>query len=170
MAIDNTIWVNDVVSTIDVWNLSAAEGELCGLAKGSPKKRSRLCFHTSPSSRAQFMLIQALKTSFIPIHKHKNSYEAYIPVAGEAYLLLFDNNLALNKKILLSGDSHKEMANCHGVPPNLWHTLIILSDSFKYFEFKESVHNENDIIYDVKMSDLSAVNLLEGLRVGEKKI
>lgn len=168
MAIDNTIWVNDVVSPNDGWNLSAAEGKLYGLAKESPKKRSRLCFQNSPHSGAQFMLIEALKTSFIPIHKHKNSYEVYIPVAGEAYLLLFDNNLALNKKILLSGASPKRMTNCHGVPPNLWHTLVILSDSFKYFEFKESVHNENDIIYDLKMSDLIAVNLLEGLRVGEK--
>jgi cupin fold WbuC family metalloprotein len=168
MAIDNTIWVGDVISSIDGWNLSAAESELNGLAEESPKKRSRLCFHKSPCSGAQFMLIQALKTSFIPIHKHKNSYEAYIPIAGKAYLLLFDNNLALNKKILLSGVSDKKMTNCHGVPPNHWHTLVILSDSFKYFEFKESVHNENDIIYDVKMSDLSAVNLLEGLKVGEK--
>ena len=164
----NTIWVNDVTSTQDVWNLNAAESRLKFLADESSKKRSRICFHSSPSSQAQFMLIQALKNSFIPIHKHKNSYEAYVPVSGEAYLLLFDENLVLNKKIFLASSNENKVSNCYGVPPNLWHTLIVESDSFKYFEFKESTHNKNDIIHVLEVSDSSAVLLLGGLKVGEK--
>ena len=168
MATENTIWVNEVISTRDGWNLNSAEGELLKLAKASSKKRSRLCFQKAPSSGAQFMLIQALKTSFIPIHKHKNSYEVYIPISGDAYLFLFDDDLALSNKLLLSSSVELGMANCHGVPPDLWHTLLILSDSFKYFEFKESPHYENDIIYDIGMSDSSAINFIESLKVGEK--
>lgn len=169
MGIDNsTIWISDSINGSKYWNLNEQEEKLNNLSNKSLKKRSRICLHKSPNSSSQFMLIDALKESYFPIHRHKNSFEAYIPVFGKANLLVFDSNLILVNKILIDSSSKKNASNAICISPQVWHTFIIKSNSFRYFEFKETSHYKNDEILNLSLPEYDLLKIMKNLKIGEK--
>lgn len=102
-------------------------------ASNSPRKRSRLCVHTTATDRIHEMLIVLDKETYIAPHKHLNKTESFQVVEGEADIIIFDDNGLIQKRISLAPYPMKQ-AFYYRLNKSLYHSLIVKSPYFVFCE------------------------------------
>jgi len=162
----STIWLKDWVKDHNDAALRSIERDLILLSKQSPLKRSRICFHDDPQNDSQFMLIQLCRGTFIPIHKHTENHEVYFPTCGIANLLLFDEQMILTDRRRLTVEND----GCRGlfevVPRDTWHTIICVSETFRYLEYRRGRMGEGEVKLKSSTPSVEELSYIDSLCIG----
>lgn len=113
---------------------SAMIDELKRRAAASPRKRFRLCMHSSLEHRTQEMLIVFHRDSFMPPHRHpKGKSESYHIVEGAMTVYFFDND----GELIRSFDMEKAGGDkpfLYRLSSNIWHMPVPASEWVVYHE------------------------------------
>lgn len=106
---------------------------LKSIALKTPRKRARICFHSSPEDAQQEMLIVMHRESYVCPHKHMNKVETLTIIEGECVALLFDEVGQVRKNIRMTAPS-KGGAFFYRMPPGQFHSLQFTSKWVVFLE------------------------------------
>lgn len=113
------------------------------IAANVSSQRARICFHPDGDSVVQEMLIVFTKETFLhPIKQHKSSSLTYVAMEGEAQLLQFNTDGAVEKVTTLGSQG---MA-CYRLPANCARTLRVTDDFFVFYEIAEGPFEDKDTV------------------------
>lgn len=102
-------------------------------ALATPRKRARLCFHSSHEDAQQEMLIVMHRDSYVCPHRHIRKVETLAIVEGSCDALLFDTRGHLVERLSMSSPSHGE-AFFYRMPPGQFHSLLFHSEWVVFVE------------------------------------
>lgn len=97
-----------------------------------PTKNVRLCLHASPEARFHSMVIHERKGTFYPPHRHVEKGENWHIVEGRMAVFTFDAAGGVTDARRLGG----EAGLIYQVDPNVYHTVVALTDAVIYHETK----------------------------------
>lgn len=129
---------NEVLYSLEeVTNLRGEDlEELKRLAELNPRKRIRICTHTTPEDHMHEMIIVHSKEAVVPIHKHLDRAESFTIFEGEATVEIYSED---GKKIdsIEMGEVTSGKAFYYRINKNTYHTLKIKSDYLVFHEVTE---------------------------------
>lgn len=102
-------------------------------ALSSPRKRARLCFHSSPEEAQQEMLIVMHHHSYVSPHRHFTKVETLAIIEGSCDALLFDTSGLLVERLSMTSPSHGG-AFFYRMPPGQFHSLLFGSEWIVFVE------------------------------------
>jgi cupin fold WbuC family metalloprotein len=102
-------------------------------ALASPRRRARLCFHSSPEDAQQEMLIVMHRDSYVCPHRHLTKVETLGIVEGSCEALLFDSDGHLVEKLSMTPPSQGG-AFFYRMPPGQFHSLLFGSEWVVFVE------------------------------------
>lgn len=103
------------------------------MARTSPRRRCRLCFHRGPGSPQQEMLIVMHRDSYVRPHRHSDKVETFTVIEGHCEALLFDEAGRVTETIPMAPFPQGGRF-FYRMPPDLFHTLIFRSEWLVYLE------------------------------------
>ena len=102
-------------------------------ASASPRRRARLCFHSSPEDAQHEMLIVMHRDSYVSPHRHQTKVETFGIIEGSCEALLFGDSGELVEKLLMTppiqGGSF-----FYRMPPARFHSLLFHSEWVVFVE------------------------------------
>jgi len=108
--------------------------ELAAKARSAPRHRSHLNLHPTLDDRVQRLAIAMEPDTYVRPHRHPQTWELYLPLAGAFKVILFDNDGRVVDCLQLGG----EAGLCaYELPANTWHSVISLQSGSIIFEVKE---------------------------------
>jgi cupin fold WbuC family metalloprotein len=118
------VWVPQVkFPSISVGDLFDLDLE----ARSLPRKRSRICVHSSPEDRMQEMFIAFSGDSYIRPSYHQNKAESIHFIEGNGKYVFFNDDGSIETDVRL-GNYKSDLPFYLRVPANKIHTLIPLSE------------------------------------------
>jgi len=102
-------------------------------ALASPRKRARLCFHSSPEEAQQEMLIVMHRDSYVCPHRHFKKVETLAIVEGSCDALLFDTSGTLLERLAMTSPGYGG-AFFYRMPPGHFHSLLFRSEWVVFVE------------------------------------
>lgn len=102
-------------------------------ARKSPRLRTNYNFHASMEENPHRFLNVMVKGTYFTPHRHLDppKSEGFLVLKGEVALFTFDDGGRVTAKHVLGRD-----ALGIDIPPGVWHTLVVLSDSAVCYEVK----------------------------------
>ena len=82
------LYTNDSIVSVNRQDLS----ELKNIARLNPRRRVRLCTHSSISDAIHEMIIYHPKGSYVTPHKHRRKNESFYLICGEIDCVIFDKD------------------------------------------------------------------------------
>lgn len=116
------------------------------LASKSPKKRARFCAHQNNQDSIHEMLIVLKEGTYIQPHAHQGKTESFQVIEGQAEILIFDDKGAIKKRIVISGEDPVHPFY-YRLNTNYFHTVVVKSEYFTFFETTNGPWNPNQSIY-----------------------
>lgn len=110
-------------------------------AQESPRKRMNHNFHELEETYQRFLNVLC-KGTYVRPHRHKNppKAETFLILEGEIAFLIFNDQGNLNSIFHLSCSNNNKGID---LQPNVWHSIICLSDYAVCFEGKHGPYNPN---------------------------
>ena len=102
-------------------------------ASANPRRRCRLCLHSSPSAAQHEMLIVHHREAYVRPHRHEDKSESLIVIEGDALAFTFDDTGRIVSTIRL-GPPGAAGAFSYFMPAGKWHGLAILSEWLVFVE------------------------------------
>jgi len=102
-------------------------------ALASPRRRARLCFHSSPVDAQHEMLIVMHRDSYVRPHRHFSKVETLGIVEGTCEALLFDADGHLVEKLSMTPPPQGG-AFFYRMPPGQFHSLLFSSEWVVFIE------------------------------------
>jgi cupin fold WbuC family metalloprotein len=99
----------------------------------SPLRRARFCAHLSPDAEQHDMLIVSHRDTYVTPHRHFNKSETFVLLEGEAEIILFDANGAVEETIKM-GPPASSRPFFYRMPPRQFHSLSIESELLVFLE------------------------------------
>lgn len=99
----------------------------------SPRKRARLCFHSSPDDAQQEMLIVMHQSSYVRPHRHLTKVETLAMIDGSCDALSFGLHGSLDAVLPMTIPS-RGGAFFYRMPPFCFHSLIFRSEWVVFIE------------------------------------
>lgn len=131
-------------TTEDVSFISKEDIEfLKNIALKSKKKRARICIHKDNNSKIHEMIIVLSKDSYIRPHLHLEKTESFHIIEGSVLVVTFD----LSGNIIQKNKLSKESFFYYHSMPNIFHTVISLSDISVIHEVTPGPFNIKDTIF-----------------------
>lgn len=96
-------------------------------------KTVRLCLHKNINDLLHEMIIIHSKDAYVRPHKHKRKTETFHLIEGSFFLVVFDRNGKIVRKIFMSDQDKRGGLLCR-FNKNIWHTVIPLSDFVVFHE------------------------------------
>ena len=90
----------------------------------------RICIHENSKSKHHDMLILHHKKKYYPPHLHRDCGDTYVMNSGKMGVILFNKNGTIKYSCILKKN---EMFK---VPIDTYHTILPISDSVIFFEFR----------------------------------
>jgi cupin fold WbuC family metalloprotein len=116
--------------------------EVIDKAKKSPRLRANHNFHEYEEVYQRFLNVLT-KNTYVQPHKHKSppKPETFIVLKGELGFFLFNDDGSIKEKYLLS-----EKGPIYGIdiPPNMWHSIVCISEICICFEGKSGPYDPNE--------------------------
>ena len=137
--------INDVYRLNNDLSPKNLDKKLEGIARRSPRKQSRICFHKDDLSKIQIMYICHLKDCEVKIHKHIQYPEWIFFLKAKAQVIYFDQKLVEKKRITIDTKENEGFV-MHFIPKNVFHTLKFEEDSF-FLEIKQGPFDKNSTTY-----------------------
>ncbi len=113
------------------------------LARCNEDGKARICCHNSYDDLVQEMFIVIRKGAYIPPHKHPSKNESIHVTMGEADLLYFNEDGEIVNILSLG----KEAELYCRIPENVFHTLVIRSESFGFHEIIPGPFRQSQTIH-----------------------
>ncbi len=106
------------------------------LAENNPRKRAIIRIHADLSHEQHLMINAILGESYVQPHKHeeKEKTETFRIVKGRAFVVFFDDEGNITKKIEISDDPDGRKVVT--VRPGTWHTFVAMSPETVVLEAK----------------------------------
>lgn len=104
------------------------------LALQNKRRRIRLCTHNGITDKLHEMVVVHDQHCYVRPHKHSQNTESLLVLEGEADLVMYDEVGKVNRVIRL-GPTNSGKAFYHRMPVNYYHSLIIRTNVFVFFEF-----------------------------------
>lgn len=118
----------------DLARISAADIEILKQkALVNDRRRIRLCFHKDVNDTIHEMLIIHMKDTYVRPHKHFNKSESLHVVEGSADVVIFDEGGQV-RQVIAVGEYLSGRKFYYRMATALYHTLIIHSDFFVFYE------------------------------------
>ena len=137
--------INDVYRLNSDYTPQNLDKKLREIAKNSPRKQSRICFHKNDSSNIQIMYICHLKKCEVKIHKHIKYPEWILFLKAKAQVIYFDQQSVEQKRISIDTKKNQGLV-MHYIPKNVFHKLDFEEDSF-FLEIKQGPFDKNSTTY-----------------------
>jgi cupin fold WbuC family metalloprotein len=99
----------------------------------SPLRRARFCAHLSPDAEQHDMLIVSHRDTYVTPHRHFNKSETFVLLEGEAEIILFDADGAVEETIKM-GPPASGRPFFYRMPPRQFHSLSIESELLVFLE------------------------------------
>ena len=93
-------------------------------ARTSPRKRARICAHTTNEDALHEMIIAMSSSTYIRPHKHEGKSESFHIVEGEVDIVLFDDEGKITDVVPL-GDRDSGRNFFYRLSHPMFHTLLI---------------------------------------------
>lgn len=130
------------VVTVGAWTLE----DLKRRAEVAPRRRYRLCLHSSPEAGLHQMINVFLHETFIPPHRHPSGKdESYHILAGEMAVIFFDDAGRITDRVDLSATDPGKPIMIR-VASGLWHMPVPLTEWVAFHEiFLGPFQREKDV-------------------------
>jgi len=109
----------------------------------NPRSVSRICFHESPESAVQIMLIGLAPNSSFPIHRHEFKEETLVFVGGSGFLIFHWKDGAF----ISSERTDFQKSSVNVVRRGRWHSLESRGDGLAFLEVAQGPFRQTDTIY-----------------------
>jgi len=126
---DEVLYAKDEIIHLD----SQSIAELQEKAKKNTRQRIRLCTHKNVEDNLHEMFIVHTQGTYVRPHKHCGKIESFSVIKGEADVVIFDEDGNI-LKIVGMGDYQSGKHFYQRIETALYHTLIILSETFVFHE------------------------------------
>jgi cupin fold WbuC family metalloprotein len=139
--------VNDevYVSTDQVTEVSSADiAFLKKKAMENPRRRVRLCTHTSSDDLLHEMLIVHARGNYVPPHRHKGKSESFHIIEGRLKIVLFDDEGTIDKIIEIAA-SDPEAIFFYRLSAPIYHTVIPMTDYVIFHETTNGPFRREDM-------------------------
>jgi cupin fold WbuC family metalloprotein len=114
--------------------------ELAAKADASPRLRAHFNFHEGADSLVQRLIVQLRRGTYIRPHRHYdlNKWEMTLALAGAVDIVIFDDQGGVLQRIgLASGGETMALE----LPPQTWHSYVLLTEHAAFFEVKEGPYD-----------------------------
>jgi len=115
-------------------------------ALASPKRRARLCTHTSPADELHEMLIVLPHDAYVRPHKHIGKIESFTILEGEADVVLFDDDGTVRQQISMGCPGSGKTFYYRLAQP-VFHTLVVRSEFLVFHEVTEGPFNAEKTVF-----------------------
>ncbi|MFZ4724857.1 MAG: WbuC family cupin fold metalloprotein [Paludibacter sp.] len=107
-------------------------------AKKSPRLRMNHNFHQSLEAKVQYLLNALEPGTILPIHRHRNTAEAYFLIRGSLNVLFYNDSKELVEKQELNPTKGEFGIN---IDAGIWHSIEILESGTVIIEIKEGPYS-----------------------------
>jgi len=108
--------------------------ELADKARSAPRHRSHLNLHPTLDDSVQRLAIAMEPDTYVRPHRHPQTWELYLPLAGSFKVVLFDNDGRVTECLQLGGEAG---LYAYELPADTWHSVISLQSGSIIFEVKQ---------------------------------
>lgn len=112
----------------------------------TPRKRIRICIHTSDNDLIHEMFIVNRKDTYIRPHKHLQKKESYHVIEGKADIILFDEKGSIQNIIPL-GNFASGKDFYYKLNDPIYHTMVIHSEYLVFVEVTNGPFRKDDNIF-----------------------
>jgi cupin fold WbuC family metalloprotein len=102
-------------------------------AGANPRKRARLCAHRDANDAVHEMLIELARGTYVRPHKHPGKSESFHVIRGQADVVLFTEDGAVDQVIRL-GEFASGLCFYYRLADPIYHTVIVRSETFLVHE------------------------------------
>lgn len=127
------------------------------LSSRNPRKRVRLCAHSSPDDRLHEMLIVHERSAYVRPHKHPGKTESTHIIEGLVDVVVFDDEGRI-ESVIRMGDYASGKTFYYRMAIPVFHTLIIRSDVLVFHETTNGPFDRRDTIFAPWAPEDSDVN------------
>ena len=152
---DEVIYTKESIINFSAQDLS----ELKQMAMLNPRKRIRICFHSSKNDKIHEMIIYHPKGAYVAPHKHLGKEESFHLISGEVECVIFNNQGNITKAFPM-GDYASGKAFYYKIPVDTFHTQIFKQDTFFHEVTSGPFRAEETILapWSPKETDIDAVS------------
>jgi len=115
-------------------------------AKHTPRRRCRICAHPGPKNDLHEMIIALDRDSYVRPHKHFGKSESLHVIEGKATLFIFSDDGEIQEMMSL-GDINSGNRFYYRMPENVFHTLVVDSESFVFHEVTKGPLDRKMTVY-----------------------
>ena len=112
----------------------------------NPRKRVRLCTHSSPNDRLHEMLIILERGAYVRPHKHPEKTESTHIIEGLVDVVIFDD-VGQIESVFSMGDYASGKTFYYRMAVPVFHTLIIRSDVLVFHETTNGPFDRKDTVF-----------------------
>lgn len=116
------------------------------LSSNNPRKRIRLCAHSSPDDRLHEMLIVHERSAYVRPHKHPGKTESTHIIDGLVDVVTFDDGGRI-ERVISMGDYMSGRTFYYRMATPVFHTMIIRSDVLIFHEITNGPFNRSDTVF-----------------------
>lgn len=116
------------------------------LSSHNPRKRVRLCAHSSPDDRLHEMLIVHERSAYVRPHKHPGKTESTHIIEGLVDVVVFDDEGRI-ARVISMGDYASGRTFYYRMAVPVFHTLIIRSDVLVFHETTNGPFDRCDTVF-----------------------
>ena len=116
------------------------------LSSRNPRKRIRLCAHSSPDESLHEMLIVHERSVYVRPHKHPGKSESTHIIEGLVDVVMFDDEGRV-EGIIRMGDYASGRTFYYRMAVPVFHTLIIRSDVLVFHETTNGPFDRRDTVF-----------------------
>jgi cupin fold WbuC family metalloprotein len=102
-------------------------------AAASPRKRARICAHTTPESRLHEMIIVLQRDCYIRPHRHPGRAESFSIIEGNADVVLFTDDGGI-RTIIPMGSAGSGRTFYYRLAEPTYHTVLVRSETLVFHE------------------------------------
>jgi cupin fold WbuC family metalloprotein len=121
-------------------------------ALASPKKRARLCTHSSQAEPLHEMLIVLPHGAYVRPHKHIGKIESFTILEGEADVVLFEEDGTVRQRIPM-GCVGSGKAFYYRLSRPIFHTLVVRTEFLVFHEVTEGPFHAEKTVFAVWSPD-----------------
>ncbi len=137
----NVFYTKDPIIKIDAKTIELLKTKM----NENLSNNTRLCTHKDLHDQIHEMFIVHTKSKYVRPHKH-NSRESFYLIEGLAQGIFFDEEGKVNQIIPL-GNYNSGRIFYYKIPENIYHTIIIESDTVVFYEVKKGPFNPSDTTF-----------------------
>ena len=116
------------------------------MSSRNPRKRIRLCAHSSPDESLHEMLIVHERSAYVRPHKHPGKSESTHIIEGLVDVVMFDDEGRV-EGIIRMGDYASGRSFYYRMAVPVFHTLIIRSDVLVFHETTNGPFDRRDTVF-----------------------